>query len=311
MLNTVADALQRDAGTGGELLVVANPDESSLAKAVEATDATGLRRWAIVVLGSVPSVPGVEVVSQEEKNESFLARVFQSAVAQQQLIRMHQRAQGDLRTVAHRICHDLRTPLGGIISACEVVKESLADHDPADSSLIAPIFNSTEEASRLLDRVSYVLQASIKPVEKRKIAMMEPAWAALQRLECEVAKKNASITQPDSWPTVPGVERMLETIWWNLIANALEHAGAAPQIKLGWSEETGHHKFWVCDNGPGVPPMIQSKLFQPFNTLYETNASRGLGLSITQRLVELQGGRCGYQPVAGGGAQFFFTLPNT
>lgn len=310
-VDSIADALQRGVAAGGELLVLANPDEASLAKAAGATDATGLRRWAIVVLGAASSILGVEIVSAREFGEQLLARVFQSAVAQHRLVRMNQRAQGDLRTVAHRINHDLRTPLGGISSACEVVRESLTDYAPADVSLVAPIFSSTEEVSRLIDRVSYVLQATIKPVEKTKVPMMEPVWAARQRLEGQIAKKHASVTQPESWPEVLGVGRMLETIWWNLLANALQYSGEAPQIRLGWSEEAANCKFWVCDDGPGVSAMMRAKLFQPFNTLFETNASRGLGLSITQRLVELQGGRCGYQAADGGGSEFFFTLPNT
>jgi len=310
-VDTIADALQRKAAGGRELLVLANPDDASLAQATGAGDATGLRRWAIVVLGAASSVPGVEVVSQKDFSEQLLARVFQSAVAQHQLVLTNQRTQGDLRTVAHRISHDLRTPLGGITSAGEVVRECLGDHSPADALLVAPIFNSTDEISRLIDRVGYVLQASVKPVERTKVSMMEPVWAARQRLERQIAQKHASVTQPESWPEVMGVGRMLETIWWNLLTNALQHAGEAPQIKLGWSEEAANYKFWVSDNGPGVSSVIQGKLFQPFNTLFETNASRGLGLSITQRLVQLQGGHCGYQPVNGGGSEFFFTLPNT
>lgn len=310
-VDSVAVALQRTIAAGEEVLVLANPDAVSLAKAAEATDATGLRRWAFVVFGAAPPIPGVEVVSLEEFSEPLVARVFRSAVAQHQLVRMNQRAQGDLRTVAHRISHDLRTPLGGITSACEVVRESLADHAPADALLVAPIFNSTDEISRLVDRVSYVLQASVKPVEKAKVPMMEPVWAARQRLERVIVKRNATVSQPDSWPEVSGVGRMLETTWWNLLSNALQHAGEAPQIKLGWSEEPPNHKFWVRDNGPGVSAVMQAKLFQPFNTLFETNASRGLGLSITQRLVGLQGGHCGYRPLEGGGSEFFFTLPNT
>ena len=141
--------------------------------------------------------------------------------------------------------------------------------------------------------------------------MTDPLWATLQRLERQIAKMNASVTQPNSWPEVSGVERMLETIWLNLLGNALQHSANAPRIELGWSAEPDEYRFWVCDDGPGVPAMMHAKLFQPFNNLYETNASRGLGLSITERLVRLQGGHCGYQPVAGGGSQFFFTLPST
>jgi len=307
----VLEASQRPAGSGGELLILANPDAAALRQAVGAIDAAGLRRWAIVVIGEASSTLGVEIVGPQEFTEQSLARAFQSAVVQHQLFRVNQCTQGDLRTVAYRISHDLRTPLGGIVSACEAMKESLAELGPADVSLVAPILSSTDEVSRLIERVSYVLRASVMPVEKKILPMTAPLWAALQRLERQITKKNASVAQPDSWPEVSGVERMLETIWLNLLGNALQHSGEAPRIELGWSLEPDNYRFWVRDAGLGVPAMMRAKLFQPFNTLYETNASRGLGLSITERLVRLQGGFCGYQPVAGGGSQFFFTLPST
>jgi signal transduction histidine kinase len=52
-----------------------------------------------------------------------------------------------------------------------------------------------------------------------------------------------------------------------------------------------------------------NRLFQPFNLLHRLNATRGLGLSLIQRLVQLEGGRAGYEPRKGGGARFYFTLP--
>lgn len=308
---SVEDASRAGGGAGGELLVLENPDEDSLAKAVSAIDAMALRRWAIVVIGSGSSTPGVETVLGSDLSTPLLGQAFHSAVAQHQLVRTLQQTQGDLRTVAQRISHDMRTPLGGVISGVEVLKESLTEHDLNAAALLTPIFTSADEVSRIVERVSYVLKASINPLAKKKVAMMEPVWAALQRLERQIAQKGALVTQPDSWPEVSGVEKMLEIVWGNLITNALQHSGGTPQIQLGWSKEQGAWKFWVRDNGPGVSALIQGKLFQPFNTLYETNASRGLGLSITQRLVALQGGACGYQPVAGGGSQFFFSLPNT
>src|SRR5438445_9759306 len=67
-LNTFAEALEREPAAG-ELLVLANPDEASVAKAVGAMDADGLRRWAIIVLGAAPSAPGVEVVSPQDRVE--------------------------------------------------------------------------------------------------------------------------------------------------------------------------------------------------------------------------------------------------
>ena len=88
----------------------------------------------------------------------------------------------------------------------------------------------------------------------------------------------------------------LETIWWNFLANAFQHAGKKPKIELSWRQDTGGFRFQVCDSGGGVPAEVRARLFQPFDSLHQPESAFGLGLSIVQRLVELQGGQCGYEP---------------
>jgi len=219
------------------------------------------------------------------------------------------RWRGDLLTVATRISHDLRTPLGSITNTCEMLKEVAAEADPASAQLFNPVFQGADEVARLLERVSLVLKASANPEPKRLVPMAEPVSIALQRLERRILAQKATVRQPPDWPVVSGVSRWLEVIWWNFIVNALQHGKEAPQIELGWARAgNGGFHFTVEDDGKGVAAEIRSRLFQPFHTLHKMNSTRGLGLSIVQRLVELQGGACGYEPGAGR-TRFFFSLP--
>jgi signal transduction histidine kinase len=223
------------------------------------------------------------------------------------LVLQNARLRGDLLTVARRISHDLRTPLGGIISAGEMLKEILAEQNPASVVLVAPFFDSADGMTQLIERVSFLLKASLHPASKEKVQMGEVVFNVRQRLESIVLKKNATILESAGWPEVNAVNSWLEVVWWNLLANALQHGKGL--IELGWQEGNAELRFWVCDNGDGVPADKRDKLFQPFHTLYEANASRGLGLSIVQRMMELQGGNCGYEPRLDGGSCFYFTLP--
>jgi K+-sensing histidine kinase KdpD len=226
---------------------------------------------------------------------------------QDQLSRENARLRGDLLAIARRISHDLRTPLGGIIAASEMLKEVLAENKPSRASLTAPIFDSTEEIKKLIERVSFILKASVNPISKEPVKMDEVVFRVLQRLESKILKRNAVVSEPSSWPEVNGVFPWLEVVWWNLLANALQFG--KDRIELGWQKENGELRFWICDNGAGVPMEKRDKLFQPFHTLHEPDAAHGLGLSIVQRLMELQGGRCRYEPRAEGGSRFYFTLP--
>ena len=221
------------------------------------------------------------------------------------LLRENLRLRGDLKTVATRISHDLRTPLGSISLTCERLKQQRTAEP-----FFEPLLGSMQEASRLLGRISFVLKASANPESKRPLHMGEAVASALQQLDHRIFLRKASITQPSEWPEIYGVRGWLEAVWWNLIANSLQHGRTAPRIELGWRKSPRAFRFWAEDNGGGVSREAREQLFQPFHTLHKLDSTRGLGLSIVQRLVELQGGTCGYQPVPGG-ASFYFTLPAT
>ena len=224
-----------------------------------------------------------------------------------ELLRENARLRGDLLTVAHRISHDLRSPLGGLITNSEILKENLVEDSPSSAALMAPIFDSAEDLAKLIGRVSFVLKASANPPAKERVKMGEIVFRVLQRLESRILKKGATVSEPPVWPEVAGVFSWLEIVWGNLLAHALQYG--KDRIELGWREENQEFRFWVRDNGSGVAPEKRAVLFQPFHALHQVDTASGLGLSIVQRLVELQGGNCGYEPLSTTGSLFFFTLP--
>jgi signal transduction histidine kinase len=174
----------------------------------------------------------------------------------------------------------------------------------ADSLLTA-----SDEMSQLIKQVSFVARASATPLPKTAVHMADAVFPALQRLESRIYRGQAVVIEPQSWPVVPGVVGWLEMIWWQLVLNALKHAGTKPRIELGWETRRDFLRFWIRDNGPGVPEAMRGKLFKEFDSLHAEQSVPGLGLSIVQRLVDLQGGGCGHEKPEQGGACFFFTLP--
>lgn len=213
---------------------------------------------------------------------------------------------GDLFTIGRRVAHDLRTPLGGISISIELLKELLAKN-PEAAGAIHSLNSSLDDLSRLIKSFSLLAKATANPPSLEPVAMGQIVWAVIQQHERTTLKRGAAVGAPDDWPMVAGNSGWLEFIWWNLLANALQHGGL--KIQLGWSREKGAFRFWVQDNGEGVPAPTRALLFQPFDSLHQPSSTRGLGLSIVRRLVELQGGRCGYEMGKDGGQCFYFTLP--
>ena len=172
-----------------------------------------------------------------------------------------------------------------------------------------PIVESTDELAGLIRQVSLLAKATARPVPQLHVDAGAAVWASLERLRPAIEARGATVSEPASWPIVVGDSVSLEAIWWNLLSNALRHSGPKPRIELGWERGNEEYRFWVRDHGRGVPPRYVGMLFQPFHRMHEPNAMRGLGLAIVQRLVQLQGGRCGYEAQGSGGSLFYFTLP--
>lgn len=297
-LASLEEAKQRVGAEGNEVLVLPDAAASDGNTAAEVLDAQSLARWAVVVL---PHAGEVEAEG--------LAQMFREAVAQHRLQRENQRLRGDLKTVARRISHDLRSPLGGIVSTADMLKEMLSETDPQSGAMTDPLFRSVDNVVSLIERVGVLLNATAQPMMPGKVAMASAVSNTLQRLERLTLEKKVKIQTPPDWPEVQGVQSWVELIWWNLMRNALQHGEGLTRIELGSEQRDGACRFSVRDDGPGVPEARRSKLFQPFHLLHEPGSAKGLGLATVQRLVEMQGGACGYEAAQGGGACFWFELP--
>jgi K+-sensing histidine kinase KdpD len=305
----VHEALARNPASGSEVLALFRPEPADVTTALGAVDTTDLPRWAVVVLGARTVPAGVEALTPEEWTGTVVAHAFRSAIAQLALRRELARARGDLLAIGSRMTHDLRTQVAGILSTCELLKEILADEEPSRAELTQPIFDSVDGLGKIIERLAFLAKASARGPVKKRMDMGDVVFRALQRMDREIARKNASLVQPAFWPEVVCEPAWVEKIWRNLVANALKHGREAPRIELGWVREAREHRFWISDNGPGVHPELQFQLFQPFHLMHRTNSPRGMGLPIIQRLVEMQGGRCGYEPRKEGSPVFFFTMP--
>ena len=311
-LPSVAEALARP-GQPAELLILFEPTAEELGQAVGGRDLSGLPRWAVVVLGEAPRVsgfPASQALPREEWNTPAIGRVLRAALENHELAKENARLRGDLLTFGHRIAHDLRTPLGGITTTAEMLREIVAETNPEDAQLAQPILDSADELVKLIERMSFVAKLPAGREVPRRFSMEQAFWDAFQQIEGAALKAGATIAPlPREWPEVMGRPAWLQVVWRNLLQNALRFGGPGGTIAVGWSDEGGEYRFFVRHGGT-VPEEKRALLFFPFERLHEMGAPRGLGLAIVRRLVELEGGRCGFDVPGEGGTEYYFTLPS-
>ena len=114
-------------------------------------------------------------------------------------------------------------------------------------------------------------------------------------------------------PVVVTDDGQLAQVFQNLIGNSLKFKAAdrPVEIRVGAKPTPQGWLFSVADNGIGIESQYSERIFQMFQRLHERQAyeGNGIGLTITKKIVERQGGRIWFESEPGRGTTFFFTLP--
>lgn len=295
----------------GELLVLESPSTEILERTSSALDSSKLPRWPIVVLGEAPAgskLPAANVVPRTLWSPALIGRVFLSALEQHRLAREATQLRGDLAAFGYRFAHDLRTPLGGIVTSAEMLREILGDEAPETAPLVQPILDSTDGLVKLIERMSLIAKTIAARESPQRLDMGQVFWNAFQKAEASLLKTGAVLDQPREWPEILGQATALEVVWRQLIANAIEHGEGGQRLVASWERQDGQVRFSLRSSGL-VPAEKQSTLFFPLERLHEPGAPRGFGLPLIRRILERHGGKWGFEAPADGGSIFYFVLP--
>jgi len=218
----------------------------------------------------------------------------------------------ELSAYDHTVAHDLKDPLSLIVGYAEVLAMDYATAIDTDGlHYLRKIAQVGRKMGNIIDEL--LLLTELREVEARlgPLDMASVVAEAQQRLARMIEEYQAEITLPDTWPVALGYSPWVEEVWVNYLSNALKYGGRPPRVELGATEQAdGMVRFWVSDNGPGLTPEEQARLFTPFTRLDQDCAKgHGLGLSIVQRIVEKLGGQVGIESEVGQGSVFTFSLP--
>jgi PAS domain S-box-containing protein len=220
----------------------------------------------------------------------------------------------ELNTYAYTVAHDLKNPLGVVIGYATLLERAGADMSAEQIQEITQLLIQT--AFKMESIISaLLLLARVRrrqDVEIVSLDMTGVVASALARLSDEIEKAEAEIVVRDNWPLARGYAPWVEEVWVNYVDNAIKYGGKPPTIELGADEPVdGMVRFWVRDNGRGLPEEATERLFREFSRLTEHQEveGHGLGLAIVRRIVARLGGSVGVESEVGRGSLFYFSLP--
>lgn len=212
--------------------------------------------------------------------------------------------------------HDLRGPLVAIQGYSELLLLD-AETPPAQrQQFLETIHDSSQYMLRLVNDLLdvSVIEAGRLRLEREPTdlsALLERVLA-VNRLQAHTRHITLDV-QVAALPTIAIDAVKVEQVLHNLLGNALKYTPEHGAIAVRVTADSFEIRFEVQDQGPGIPAVEQTKLFQFFGRTSVRNLSgeksSGLGLAIAQRIVHEHGGRIWVDSRPGAGATFGFTLP--
>lgn len=263
------------------------------------------------------------VKDSERTYLDLLPVVLRKVLAQWEDKQARQRAEGELRqyaadlearnsdldAFAHTVAHDLKGPLGNIILFAQLLSDENATSAEERQRYLPIIRQQAQKMTQIIDALLKLAEVRQKKVQIERLEMAALASDAQKRLDPLIWKSQAKLIWPKSWPEAVGYGPWIEEVWANYLSNALKYGGEPPIIELGAEIMSDQMvRFWVKDNGAGISPADQARLFTPFTQLESTKKGHGLGLSIVQRIIAKCGGQVGCNS-SDLGSTFWFTLP--
>lgn len=254
----------------------------------------------------------IEIALTRHQAEMAVYRALEEAQARQQTAEARLQQKSDY---LHLVAHELRNPLTAIKFAAEVLnQENIVMPDERRQSYIQRIHSASKSLNDLLEDILLLERSSAINLEccASPVNLEEFCHELVEALQISADDYHQIVFQ------TAGESRLLcldEKLLWhllsNLLCNAVKYSPEGGLVSLVLTWQAHQVELRVIDQGIGIPPEIQAKLFQPFQRGSNVGMipGTGLGLAIAKRCTELQGGTISLESEVGQGSSFIVVFP--
>jgi signal transduction histidine kinase len=225
-----------------------------------------------------------------------------------------QAARQEIHALSYAIAHNLRSPLRAIAAGAQIIledKKRLGEEACQWAGRIIQAANRMDELVLGLLEYSRLAWQDLSPTE---VSLQSVVREVLRQLDGTISDARADVAVDVPLPSVNGCSPALEQALAQILSNALKFVGpdVVPKIRIRAERRDPRFvRLVVEDNGIGIAPEHQARIFGMFEQIHprESYLGTGIGLAITRRIVERMGGKVGVESEVGRGSRFYLELP--
>jgi PAS domain S-box-containing protein len=253
-------------------------------------------------------IPEGRDISDQKKMERLLQETNQTLERKAQALETSNK---ELEHFAYVASHDLQEPLRTITNFMQLLVRKYETHLPDEAlQYVTRVANAASRMKTLiLDLLEYA-RIGQHADALEWVDCNDLVRTVIANAEGYSKETNGEIRFSDL-PTIRSFRPLLMQLFQNLIGNGLKYnKSQTPQVEISCSEMLSEWKFCVKDNGIGIDPEFNEKIFIIFQRLHsrEEFSGTGIGLSICRKIVEQHEGRIWVESAPGQGSAFFFTI---
>ncbi|EMA36086.1 multi-sensor signal transduction histidine kinase [Halobiforma lacisalsi AJ5] len=219
-----------------------------------------------------------------------------------------------LEQFAYAASHDLQEPLRMVTSYLQLLERRYGDAlDEDGEEFLAYAVDGAERMKAMIDGLLEYSRVETRGDPLEQVDLNAVLEDVRDDLTVQLAEADADV-EVDSLPRVRGDADQLRQVFQNLLSNAVEYSGdEPPRIEVTAEENPGEGTWTVAvsDEGVGIDPADQERIFEVFQRLEGTGrgSGTGIGLALCKRIVERHGGEIAVESEPGEGTTFYVTLP--
>ena len=223
------------------------------------------------------------------------------------------RSNTDLEQFAYMASHDLQEPLRVITSYLHLLERRYDGQLDAEARefIDFAVDGATRMKGLIQDLLSFS-RAGTQSTDIQNVPAEVLVQRALDNLKAAIEERSAEVAWDHPLPEVAADPGLLVQVLQNLIANAIKfQINGVPRVHVSVFRQGPEWVFSVRDNGIGIDPRHSGRIFRIFERLNASDQypGAGLGLAISQKIVERHGGRIWFDSQPGEGSTFFFSIP--